>query len=265
LTRARHLLRNDDEWLDEDEPEFPAIDPFIARGLVVEVLGALKSGKEATVYCCRGDPATGTEYLAAKVYRPIVGSRAHPGRGFRDEAVYRAGRRILDRRLQRALEHKSRAGRAVQYASWVGYEWETLRLLHAAGTDVPRPLARSDGAILMEFVGEGGVPAPLLSSVTLPPTEAVPLFDRLIRGVERWLAAGRVHGDLSPYNILYRPGRLTVIDFPQAVDPRENPHARDLLERDLGNVCGYFARHGVAADAARIADALWRRFRRGEL
>jgi RIO kinase 1 len=80
-----------------------------------------------------------------------------------------------------------------------------------------------------------------------------------------WLAHDRVHGDLSPFNILYTEGRLVVIDFPQAVDPRMAPAARRLLERDVANVCKYFTRHGIEADAAGIARDLWERFTYGAL
>ncbi|MDQ2801535.1 MAG: serine protein kinase RIO, partial [Pseudomonadota bacterium] len=66
-------------------------------------------------------------------------------------------------------------------------------------------------------------------------------------------------------NILAWNGRVTIIDFPQAVDPRFNPHARDLLGRDIANVCRYFARFGVHASPEWLASDLWRRFERSEL
>ena len=66
-----------------------------------------------------------------------------------------------------------------------------------------------------------------------------------------------VHGDLSPYNILHWNGGAVIIDFPQMVDARKNPHAYDLLRRDLTRVCAYFARFGVRADAEEIARDMW--------
>ena len=71
--------------------------------------------------------------------------------------------------------------------------------------------------------------------------------------IERWLGVNLVHGDLSPYNILYWKGRCVAIDFPQAVDPRFNDAARSLLERDISNLAKYFARMGVKLD--RFGDA----------
>jgi RIO kinase 1 len=66
-----------------------------------------------------------------------------------------------------------------------------------------------------------------------------------------------VHGDLSPFNILVWEGRISVIDLPQAVDPKKNRHAEALLTRDVERVCEHFARRGVARDPVRIAEDLW--------
>jgi RIO kinase 1 len=72
-----------------------------------------------------------------------------------------------------------------------------------------------------------------------------------------------VHGDLSPFNVLYWRGGVKIIDFPQAVDARFNPNAFFLLRRDLENVCHYFERFGVAADPDRLAGQLWAWFLHG--
>jgi RIO kinase 1 len=56
-----------------------------------------------------------------------------------------------------------------------------------------------------------------------------------------------------------------IIDFPQAVDPRFNSNALELLERDIDRICAYVGRFGVAADAWRLSRDLWSRFVRSEL
>ena len=78
--------------------------------------------------------------------------------------------------------------------------------------------------------------------------------------VELFLSRNLVHADLSPYNVLLWEGRVTVIDLPQAVDPRTNMNSRSLLLRDVDNLCRFFARFGIRADAERITSDLWRRF-----
>jgi RIO kinase 1 len=235
-----------------------ALMTFIEEDWITDVVHVLKSGKEGTVYCCRAASHTGQEFLAAKVYR----SREH--RLFHNNAVYQEGRWIPDRRLRRAVANKSRTGREVQADSWVAHEFETLQRLHNAGAAVPQPFARSGQALLMTYVGDYAEPAPLLQHAGLSVEEADPLFRRLLREVELWLDCGCVHADLSPFNILYWEGKPTVIDFPQAVDPATNPQARELLTRDLANLCRFFARFGVRADAETLAGGLWRRMRSRE-
>jgi RIO kinase 1 len=69
-----------------------------------------------------------------------------------------------------------------------------------------------------------------------------------------------VHADLSPYNMLFWNGAVTIIDFPQAVDPRYNDDAFELLVRDVANTSLFFANAGVeVVDSREHALALWRR------
>jgi RIO kinase 1 len=212
------------------------------------------------VYRCRAGRDANGALLAAKVYR------SRKVRGFSNDAVYNEGRlRQSQRRETRAIVTKTRFGRQASFGKWVADEFETMRVLHAAGADVPEPLAVSERVIIMEYIGDEDAPAPALAAVSLDPPEAEPLFDRLIRNIEIALACNRVHGDLSAFNVLYHNGRPCVIDFPQAVDPRFNFSALTLLERDIGHLCRYFERFEVRADAGRIAHDLWERFLRSEL
>jgi RIO kinase 1 len=234
-----------------------AIDPFIADGSIAEVLYQVKTGKEAVVYCCRGGLRLHGQLVAAKVYKP----RAF--RAFRNEAIYREGRIILDRRAARAFEKRTDFGQRIAGATWSGAEWETLCRLHAAGADVPRPLAHSSDALLLEFLGDEDGPAPLLKEVRLSATEAEAVFDRLLDNIQLWLAYDVVHGDLSAYNVLYWQEEPRVIDFPQACDPRFNGNAFDLLLRDLRNIAQYFERLGARREPFALAEAYWRAWERG--
>lgn len=245
-----------------------SLETFYEDDLITDVLAVVSSGKEATVYCCSGHPSTGLDYVAAKVYRPRM------FRSLRNDAVYRASRPQVDARGREghgakrwnATAKESERGRAAKISAWIRYEYETQRLLYDAGADVPRPLAQSGNATLMEYVGGGpGTPAPLLREATMEREEAAPLFERVLRNIELWLACDRVHGDLSAYNMLYWEGAITIIDFAQAVDPRYNPAVADLLARDIARVCQYFTRFGVQADAGALASDLWLRYLRADL
>ena len=237
-----------------------SLESFFADGLITEIVGLVRQGKEATVYCCRGSSWSGCEYLAAKVYRPI------DQRAFRNDAVYQPGRdRPLAARDRRALARKSHQGRMVQFGVWVHSEFETLKLLYDAGANVPEPIAVGGSALLMEFIGDGIEPAPMLARVSMTPEQARSCLKVILDNVALWLRNDRVHGDLSAYNILYREEGIVVIDFPQASDARFNPNARTLLERDIENVCNHFRCSGFEPDPLRISAEMWRRYRLGEL
>lgn len=240
---------------------------FYENDLITDVLYYIKSGKEASVYCCAAHPSVGADYVAAKVYRPRM------FRSLKNDAVYRRSRAVYDkdghevfgRRARLNAERKTERGRMAQVASWIAYEFQTQRLLYEAGADVPRPLAQSGNAVLMEYIGGPEGAAPKLGGASFTPEEAQALFDRVLRNVELWLAYDRIHGDLSPYNILYWEGAITIIDFAQAIDPRYNFDAFPLLLRDIERVCAYFARYDISAEAGALASDLWARYLHGDL
>lgn len=91
----------------------------------------------------------------------------------------------------------------------------------------------------MEFIGHDQV-APRLIDIELDNTFACSALESILKNVEVLLECGVVHGDLSAYNILLWQGKPWIIDLPQAVDIRRNPHKDELLKRDLDNVMHYF-------------------------
>jgi RIO kinase 1 len=242
------------------------IEAFIDQGFVDEVIGLVKTGKEASVYLCRAGAAAGPSVgglVAAKVYR---GAQYR----FKNDAVYQEARPRelgLSGRALRAFNNRrdSSMGREVQAGSWRLREYQVLQLLHESYADVPRPIAAAGEAILMEYFGDEDEAANQLNRVHLPQGEAAPLFQRVMNNVELLLALNLVHGDLSPHNVLYWQGEIRVIDFPQATDPRFNRHAQELLSRDVANIARYFAQYGIEADAAALSRDLWRRFLHADL
>ena len=248
--------RRDAPWI------LSSLSPFYDQHLITDVLHEAHSGKEATVYCCEAHPSTGVDYLAVKVYRPRM------FRSLRNDAIYRFSRVQRDEQGQAehgnsrrgsAATRKTERGRAAQVASWIEYEYSTQRLLYAHGANVPRPFAQIGNAVLMEYIGDIDEPAPRLSDVVLEPGEAQPLFDCILHNIELALLHGRIHGDLSAYNVLYWQGAVTLIDFAQAVDPYHNSDVFSLLARDIERTCQYFARYGVKSDARELARDIWTR------
>jgi len=241
---------------------------FYEEGLISDVLGRIRGGKEASVYLCEGGPSLPESYLAAKVYRP------RRFRSLRNDAMYREGRETLtdggravkrtDHRVIRAIGKKSAYGLQVRHSSWLLHEVIVMRDLVADGQPVPAPYSTSDNAVLMQFIGDAeGRAAPTLSRVRLGEFEARRLLYEVLGVAEALLARGLIHGDLSAYNVLYAAGdpegEITVIDFPQVVKLEQNSRAREVFDRDIARVCEYFQAQGVTCDPAALGQEMWAR------
>jgi RIO kinase 1 len=236
---------------------------FYENRLILDVVRRIKAGKEATVYACSAHPSTGKAWLAAKLYHQ------RSLRSSRNAGQYQQGRGLLDEdgnaaqprswRLDKAIAQKSARGKAADQTSWIMHEFTLLQTLHARGADVPEPVEHAAQALLLEFIGAGPDAAPALSDIAIAPDDAQRLFERVIFNVELLLELGWVHGDLSAYNILYRNGRIVLIDFPQVVDARNNPRARAIFERDIQQVAAYFERFGCNIRSPELARELWNR------
>jgi RIO kinase 1 len=245
----------------EQEVLLNLLESFLDDSLITEVLEVVQGGKEATVFRCRAAPLTGRDFVAAKVYRPME------RRNFRNDAMYQQGRVILNARTRRAYQKRTDFGRDVQYGRWVNSEYATQQTLFNAGADVPEPIACNGSAIVMEWLGTDDCAAVQLRHARFEQREAIDLHDRLMSNIELMLRNNVIHGDLSPFNVLYlsREQGVRIIDFPQAVDPRENRNACELLFRDVDNISRFFEKFGVRSDPGRFASRLWKQFVHAEL
>lgn len=251
-------MREDDFELDLAELQ--------REGVVTSIVGELKSGKEATVY------------LAQSPAGPVVVKRfrALSGRRFHTDARYRQGRQIRARDA-RAFDRRTRYGRAYAQATWIAAEYGVLRRLGRAGDlPVPRIHARVGACIVMEFIAQApgsDHPALRLSDAAIDVALARRLHSQLMLAIIGMFERHVVHADLSPFNILLprdsesagAAARPVIIDFPQAVDPRKNPAARELLVHDIEQVTRFFQRLDPDVTDNRLAERLWSRFVSGSL
>lgn len=237
----------------------PELDGFVDQGLISGIHAKLTSGKEATVYCCRAHPSTNRKFLAAKVYRQ------HATRSIRRGLYFEGRERLMKARTLRAIETGTKFGHQAMAGMWMWTEYDCLERLSEIGADVPKPWAMCDRVILMDYIGNGAGPAPHLNGVDLNEETAGWYYRQILDNVEIMLSENLVHADLSPYNILVWKDRPWIIDLPQAVDVRFNRNAFELLQRDIGNICGFFEQHGVKNRPTELAIDLWDRYQRAKL
>lgn len=201
------------------------IDKLMRRGTIKDIEGVIKAGKEARVYWGIGPE---DEELAIKIYYTTTAD-------FRKGMLkYIEG----DRRFKRVR----RTPRGIVY-TWTQKEYKNLQLADEAGVNGPKPIAFNRNILVMSFIGDDGVPAPLLREVDPEDPEA--FYLKLLEEARLFYTkAGLVHGDLSEYNIMVWEDSPVIFDVSQAL-LIEHPLAAPLLKRDISNVNTYFGRLGV--------------------
>ena len=203
-------------------------------------LGVLKEGKEAVCSLVQrtAQDDDRTHLLVRKHYRSVK------HRAFRNDAIYRhvTGSSTADK----AIRLRTDTGLAILADVNAAREFDVLGALWSGGHAVPYPVSRFGTELLLEFLGdEDGVAAPRLVAARLSPDEALSAFDSVLGLCADMLAEGWVHGDLSPYNVLWHGERAYVIDFPQTMDLSVHPMALDVLHRDIVTLCEWARRRGA--------------------
>ena len=203
-----------------DRLTLEAIYELMRKNTIGEIHGVVKAGKEARIYWGL-DPQENE--LAIKIYYTVTAD-------FRQGMLkYIQG----DYRFRRV----KRSPRGIIYA-WALKEFKNLKAAHKAGVRVPEPLEVKRNVLVMGFIGEEGVPAPLLREITLDEPKSV--YNRLMGEVKLlYTKAELVHGDLSEYNLMFWSGEPVIFDISQAV-PTNHPLAEELLLRDMRNLNSYF-------------------------
>lgn len=206
-----------------------AISRLVTHGFLTQVDYSIATGKEANVFrvASRDGPR------ALKIYRISNSS-------FKNLPAY-----ALDE-LRQEVGGKS-FGRLI--FAWCRREYNALAACRQAGAPVPQPLTSYRNLLLMEFMGdeEGQPSPPMIRSVIDDPDLAA---QEIAAGSRAMVEKAKlVHGDLSPYNILYHKGHPVIIDVGQTL-PSNHPQAAELLRRDSLNLVRYFRRLDLDLDPA---------------
>ena len=198
------------------------------RLVIAKISGVVSAGKEARVYVGRDYEGN---YLAIKIY---LTATMEFKKGI---WKYIKG----DPRYEWILSLPTHKLMAV----WARKEFSNLKSMYEAGVSVPKPIAVERNVLVMEFIGENGVRAPLLKELAdaglIDRESAMKFFKEVIENVYKmYWYAGLVHGDLSEYNIMVHNNKLYIIDVSQAVK-LEHPNAHTFLYRDLNNITRFFS------------------------
>ncbi|MHA1368910.1 MAG: serine protein kinase RIO [Promethearchaeota archaeon] len=191
------------------------------RRIISEFVGIISTGKEANVYS--GIDGNQNE-IAIKIYRINAQTSKWMMRYISGDPRFKNFRRGNARLL---------------ISTWAFKEFKNLRRSVDAGVNSPRPIFVRENVLVMHFIGRDGTPAQKLVNLEIPNKRYY--LNKILTDIQRlFVKAELVHGDLSPYNLLYHENEVYFIDFAQSV-LKDHPMAMYYLERDLDNVLAYFS------------------------
>ncbi len=200
-----------------------ALKSLVDRGILAALGDKLGVGKESDVYSA----------LTPSDERVIV-------------KFHRLGRTSF----QHVLKHRHFVVDKPRY-SWLYYaklagerEYKALAELYRAKAYVPKPLAYSRHAVVIEYIE--GVELYEYTNPLDPESMLQKILDTIRIA---YTVVGIVHGDLSEYNIMVTVKNEEeiplIIDWPQYVE-KEHPLAQQLLKRDISYVLRFFKKkYGV--------------------
>jgi RIO kinase 1 len=229
--KQNRYLRNRSENRDSRQAVFDRDTLFtlydmMKRGDLDYLNGVVQAGKEGRVYW---GVRKGKD-VAVKLYYTTTSD-------FKKRLIYMTG----DPRFSRVRRY----GHGLIF-EWARKEFSNLRQAYQGGVRVPEPLSLQKNVLVMEFIGEGGVPAPTLEETEVTGRD----YSAVLKQVRLLYQEARlVHADLSAYNVFKLHGRVILFDFGSAVDVR-HPMSAQFLRRDLDNLNSFFAKRGIEIKAA---------------
>ncbi|NYZ75499.1 serine protein kinase RIO [Candidatus Micrarchaeota archaeon] len=200
----------------------------------------IAQGKEAMVFRATSrDPQTGeTEFRAVKIFK------------YETSSFYKSMAKYVEGDPRFHPQHTQRA----MVRLWARKEYANLKKCFEAGVLVPEPLVQKDNVVVMQFLGEEGIPCALLERIAVENPEE--MLEGVLENMRKMYCAGLVHADLSSFNIIPFRGKPFFIDFGQAV-LFEHPRAREFLEKDVENVVKFFTKLGCTKTKKEVLDWLY--------
>ncbi|HJJ55425.1 MAG TPA: serine protein kinase RIO [Methanocorpusculum sp.] len=204
-----------------DEVTLLSLYKLANKKIISAIGGSISTGKEANVFLADGNDKY--PHVAVKIYRLRTGN-------FTTMTEYIVG----DPRFSNIRHtHKD-----IVFA-WTKKEYSNLSRVKKAGILCPTPLDFNRNILIMEYMGENGIPYPQLRQ-KLPKDPLESYQDAINLISDLYNKAHIVHGDLSEYNLLTKDEDLVVIDMGQSI-AIEHPKSYEYMIRDIKNINRFFA------------------------
>lgn len=230
IQRIISRIGTDRKTLDEvfDTSTLLSIEKLISDRILDYIDFPISTGKEGNVFL---GITPDEKPVAVKIYRISTATFKHMTQYLQGDPRFKS-------------IHKSR--RDITYA-WTSKEWKNLELLQNIGVKAPKPIKKNNNVLVMEFIGEGRQPAPLLKDIEIKNPEKT--FKTIITAITKmYQKASLIHSDLSPFNILYQNETPYIIDLGQGV-LLDHHNADTFLRRDITNIVTYFKKYQIQEDA----------------
>ncbi len=196
-----------------------ALGNLIKKGYFHKLDYPIATGKEAYVFRASGPRG----YVAVKIYKI-------------ETAAFNEMRRYIemDPHLKKLVKNR----RKLLYA-WASKEFRNLQAIDALGIRVPKPIVHAKNVLVMEFIGEGNLPFPMLKDANFgEECMALEFYEVILHYIRKMYLNGIVHADLSEYNVLATHDGPVLIDVGQSFI--DHPQAQDFLKKDVENTVGFF-------------------------
>lgn len=218
-----------------DEATLMALYGLSKKGYIDALGGSISTGKEANVF-----HAISKEYgeIAVKIFMMSTAN-------FNAMQEYILG----DPRFAGI-----KSGKKDIILAWVKKEFKNLKRAKEAGVRVPEPYVTKRNILLMEFIGNDGVPMPQLKDVKMSQDDTDRIFNRIVEYMRLlYRKAKLVHADLSEYNILVDMKDMSpvIIDMGQSVTT-DHFNAETFLKRDVANISRFFKKMNVLVNEERM-------------
>ncbi|MEM3422489.1 MAG: serine protein kinase RIO [Candidatus Bilamarchaeaceae archaeon] len=212
-----------------DRSTLVALAKIMKKGIFKTVDYPISTGKEANVF--RATTEEGN-YVAIKIYKIETAS-------FLRRLPYLEG----DPRFK-----KIKKDERTLVSLFARKEFKNLEICAKVGINAPRPIFLLQNIVVMEFLGENGLPYPRMDLVG--PLHGEDDLKSLLNDIKKMYKGGFVHADISEYNILMG-NKPYLIDFGQGV-VLGHPKAEEFLQRDVRNILRYFSKFGYSYDIQKI-------------